>query len=378
MYQAYADCKKNKGATKGVIDFDAKKNKNLIALHNDLVVGIYHPSVSVCFIITKPSVREVFAADFRDRIVHHILVRAIEARFERRFIHHSYACRTGKGIHRALKDVRTSIHTITKHNTCGVFFMHLDVSGFFMSINKDILFKILQKQVKHPALRALAQKIIFHDPTTAFVYHGDPRLKKLVPPHKSLFSVPKGQGLPIGNLTSQFFANVYLNELDHYAKNTLHIKHYFRYADDILFLATTKEELLVWRKQIDSFLKEHLALSLNTQKTKIGLVTEGIDWLGYVIHPTHTLVRKRIVHAAKQKIRYFEHMLAARTEEPDNTLRIYMACSINSYFGFFSHGDTFKLRTHLYDTHFNLLKKYLVPKNPALISFTPMLREEKK
>ena len=359
--------------SEGVRIFDEHRNKNLIALKAQLLSGIYRPGASTCFIVTKPSVREVFAADFRDRVVHHVLVRVIEPRFEKRFIQNSYACRKGKGIHRALKDVRRDIRRVTKNNTLPAFFMHLDVSGFFMSIKKDILFALLQKQVKNSTLRALAQKIIFHDPTTCFIYRGDPRLQKLVPPHKSLFSVPKGQGLPIGNLTSQFFANVYLNELDQFVKHTLQVAHYFRYADDVLILAKTREELPLLRDKIAIFLKDHLALSLNTQKTKIGALKDGVDWLGYVVHPTHTLVRKRIVRAAKQKIAGFEKMLASLDEAPSNALRIQIAASINSYFGFFSHADTFKLRTHLYEKHFVLLHTYLSPTNKKLISFKPIL-----
>ena len=174
---------------------------------------------AACFVITKPKLREIFAADFRDRIVHHILVNYLETIWEPKFIDQSYSCRKKKGAHRTIKDLRRYVGKITKGNTQRAYYLQVDIQSFFVSLKKDILFELIKRHTKNPEILWLAKVIIFHNPTRNYYRKCQPSLFDLIPDHKSLFKVSPDQGLPIGNLTSQFFANVYLNELDQFVKH---------------------------------------------------------------------------------------------------------------------------------------------------------------
>lgn len=247
-----------------------------------------------------------------------------------------------------------------------------------MSLKKEILFKLISKQVKNPELLWLAKIIIFNDPIKNFTSKGDRSLFDKIPSHKSLFYMPKDQGLPIGNLTSQFFANVYLNELDQFAKHHLKAKYYLRYVDDFLLLHCDKNQLKEWRNEIISFLKKHLQLELNLQKQIFQTTDKGINWLGYIVKPRHILIRRRIVKTFKRKLFLFNQTLenySERTiEQGQLSLPLFennpsletiekMLATINSYFGHFKHANTFKLRKHLWEDHFQKLRNYFEPKN---------------
>jgi hypothetical protein len=204
-----------------------------------------------------------------------------------------------------------------------------------------------------------------------------------IPPHKSLFHVPENQGLPIGNLTSQFFANVYLNELDQFAKHNLKVKYYLRYVDDFLLLSHDKKQLKEWRAAIVLFLKERLQLELNFQKQIFQATDKGIDWLGYIIKPDHILVRRRVVKNLKRKLFQYNQILKNYSQkdeggqlllplfanDPPLELIEKILAIVNSYFGHFKHANTFKLRTHLWQNHFGLLKNYIEPIDAHLSYF---------
>jgi hypothetical protein len=353
-----------------------------LKLEEELQNHTYKPGRSICFVVEEPTLREVFAATFRDRVVHHLLYNFLEPIFEPKFIGQSYACRKDKGIHESLKDLQKYLRKITKNYRRKAYFLHLDIRGFFMSLNKEILFRLISNQIKNPELLWLTKLIIFHDPIKNFTSKGDKSLFDKIPPHKSLFHVPENQGLPIGNLTSQFFANVYLNKLDQFAKHNLKVKCYLRYVDDFLLLSCDREQLKQWRAAIVSFLKERLQLELNLQKQIFQATDKGIDWLGYIIKPDHILVRRRIVKNFKRKLFQYNQMLenySCKTEcgqllltlfENDPPLELIekILATVNSYFGHFKHADTFKLRTHLWRSRFQKLKNYIEPKDPDLTS----------
>ncbi len=230
-----------------------------------------------------------------------------------------------------------------------------------MSLKKEILFKIIKKQIKNPDILWLTKQIIFQNPTQDFYQKGDPNLFKLIPNHKSLFKVPKNQGLPIGNLTSQFFANVYLNELDQFAKHQLKIKAYLRYVDDILLIDKDKNKLEFWHKQIDNFLRKKLKLKLHPEKTILNSIYQGINFVGFIIKPNYSLVRRRTAASLKAKLWRFN-----QKPIPKNSLKFeqelnQILSTINSYYGQFKHARTFKLRKSLYQKHFRILKIYLQP-----------------
>ncbi len=344
--------------------------KELLTLSRELQNHIWQPLPSTAFVVTEPKIREIFAANFRDRVVHHLLYNYLVSTWEPTFIFDSYACRKGKGTHRAsVIRLRQFLGKITANGYKQAFYLQADIKSFFTSINHDILFHLIQKYSKNPDILWLTKTIIYHDPTKNPIKKGQLNLFHQVPPDKSLFRIPKGQGLPIGNITSQFFANVYLNELDQFIKHQLKAKYYIRYVDDFVILYQNPKILDKWRKEIDQFLHKNLALMLHPKKQIIQPVQKGIDFLGYIVKLTHILNRKRVVKALKNKLWQFnQNILALNLEHP---IRLWtpelcemfrkILSTVNSYYGLFRHANTYRLRRHLYEKHFGILKIYLIP-----------------
>jgi hypothetical protein len=249
----------------------------------------------------------VFASNFRDRVVHHLLVNILEPIFERRFIYDVYNNRKNRGTHKATKRAKKFMS-----QTPNGYYLQLDIRGFFYHLNKMILMDKIKEGVLWgvdrgivasqdvPNILWLSSKIIFHDPTTNYHFKGDKTKLSLLPPHKTLFKIPKSRGLPIGNLTSQFFANVYMNEFDNYIKRVLKVKRYIRYVDDFVLFDSSKERLIILKKQIEEYLAKELKLSLRDD-SRLKLHTQGLDFLGYIIRPNYILVRRRVVNNFKYK-----------------------------------------------------------------------------
>lgn len=293
-------------------------------------------SRSILFAAKKPKLREIFAADFRDRIVHHILVDYLEKIWEPIFIYDSYACRENKGTHKAIKRLQSFARKITKNGNIRVYYLQLDIKDFFTSIDKDILFSLISKKIESPDILWLAEIVLFWDCTASYIEKGRHSILSQIPFNKSLFGKDNKKGLPIGNLTSQFFANVYLNELDQYVKHTLKCKYYLRYVDDFVILGTDKAELLNIQNQIEKFLLKHLQLKLHPKRRKLQPISNGIDFLGYIVRPKYILVRRRVINNFKKKIRQFQ---AKNTENFKST--------IASYMGHFKHAQAFLLKRSL-------------------------------
>lgn len=329
----------------------------LLKLEKELKNHTYRPGRSICFVVKEPKPREIFAATFRDRIVHHILVNYLEPIWEPKFIDQSYSCRKGKGAHKALRDLRKYIRQASRGNREKVYYLKIDVQSFFVSLRKDILLRLIQKRVKNKEVLRLAKLIIFHDPTRNYYRKSQSSLFDLIPDHKSLFKVGVMQGLPIGNLTSQFFANVYLDPLDQFIKHELKIKYYLRYVDDLLFLSRSREELIKWKNAISNFLQEKLSLKLHPTKQVLGEVKEGIDFVGFVVKPDYVLMRQRIVNNLKNKLWRFNQ----DAEHMDQGKRAQMLSTVNSYYGQFKHAQTWSLRKKIYLKNFGILKNFLHP-----------------
>jgi len=331
IYDCYLKCRKNKRNTINQLAFEIDAEQNVLRLEETLNNRTYQPSRSICFVVDKPKLREIFAADFKDRVVHHILVQHLELTAEPKFIYDSYACRKGKGTHRAVKRLQGFTRSVAENNSTQAYCLQLDVRSFFVTINKDILFSLVKKYTKNEDMIWLAKVIIYNDCTKDCRMTKGKDLLKYIPDHKTLFKQSKNKGLPIGNLTSQFFANLYLNELDRFAKHALKCRYYMRYADDVLILHQDKGQLDRWAKEVGMFLKGTLDLELNIRKTIIRPIANGIDYLGYIVRPFYILVRRRVVNNLKQKIR-------------NNTLN---RPSYMSYLGHFKHADTHKLERHI-------------------------------
>jgi hypothetical protein len=291
-----------------------------------------------------------------------------------------------------------------------------------MSIDKNILYRLIKKQltrqniinkiidrsewnrsttpfksdqlfIKKQTLSDilyLVKLIIFENPTKNYITRGDQKLLKSIPQEKSLLHNPQNKGLPIGNYTSQFFANVYLNEVDQFVKHQLKCHYYFRYMDDFLLLHPNKKLLLKWQKLIAQFLERKLKLHLHPKKQILQSISHGINFLGYIIKPDYILSRKRIVSNLRKKLHYFNKLIDENAspipEEvklqfqtklflPEkNHLLIFTTAkqaqaTINSYYGHFKHANCFKLRKSLYYKYFKELKNYLKPANKNFSHF---------
>jgi hypothetical protein len=300
IYKAYTQCRKNKTNTINALKFEQDVLGNLWELYSVVNAKQYTIGKSLCFLTSSPKLREVFASDFRDRVVHHVLVDVLEPLFERKFIYDVYNNRKGRGTHMAVARAKRYMCQTPKG-----YYLQLDIKGFFYNLDKQILMDKIKKEVLGSSLDVssvlyLAHKIVWHDPTRHYLFKGDKSKLALLPPHKTLFKIPKHKGLPIGNLTSQFFANVYMNDFDNFVKRKLKVKRYIRYVDDFVLFDDSKERLEHLKKEIEQHLAHELHLTLR-EDTKLKRHTEGLDFLGYIIRPDYTLVRQRVVNNYKKK-----------------------------------------------------------------------------
>jgi len=375
LYDAYLGCRRRKRNTINALRFEADLLENLFDLSEALAAGSYQPLRSVCFITQKPKLREIFAADFRDRVVHHLLVPQLERIFEPKFIHDSYACRKGKGTHAAANRLRFFMNKITRGGRLPAWFIQLDIKSFFMSIDRTILLEKIEKHVKDEHLIGLTRRIVNHDCTENFLYKGNPGLQAKVPKNKSLFHVPPNKGLPIGNLTSQFFANVYLNELDQYVKHVLKVRYYVRYVDDCILLDMSRESLLKVRGAIEDYLAGELSLTLKPEMT-LKRVSEGADFLGYIVRPAYVLVRNRVIGNLKTKLHHFRNRIMVQGAVGRNRYAIAylredivreLRQTIASYLGHFKHANAHRLITNLFQKYDYLKDIFSVGKGPRLI-----------
>lgn len=303
LVQAWLDCRKHKRHTASALNFERNIEANLCQLRADLLAGTYKPGQSICFVVTRPRAREVWAADFRDRIVHHLMYNHISPRFYASFIHNSCACIPGRGTLFAAQRLEQSVRSVTQNWSVPAHYLKLDLSNFFVTIKKPKLFTQLAAKLHEPFWLALTRTILFHDPRESFEYRGDPALMQRVPPHKRLTNSPPDTGLPIGNLSSQFFANVYLNALDQFCKHQLGAKHYVRYVDDFILLHNSPQWLNAALARITAWLPQHLGAHLNPTKTILQPVARGVDFVGHVIKPWHRTTRPRAVATAVSRLR---------------------------------------------------------------------------
>ncbi|MFA5086088.1 MAG: reverse transcriptase/maturase family protein [Candidatus Paceibacterota bacterium] len=271
IHLAYLKARRNKRYKKDVLRFSSNLEENLFRIKKDLTDGSYRHSGYKEFVIRDSKKRRIKAPDFRDRVVHHALCNIIEPIFDRTFTFDSYACRKGKGTHRAVKRLK---YFLKKEK--GLYCYKCDISRYFDSIDHGILFSIIQKKIRDEKTLRLIKEII-----------------------GSSFS-REGKGIPIGNLTSQLFANIYLGEFGHFAKNVMREKMCLRYMDDFLFMGRKHRLRVIARKTI-SFLSKKLKLKVNPKKNNIFPADKGIDFLGYVIFNSHILLRKNTVKRFLEK-----------------------------------------------------------------------------
>lgn len=299
-----------------VCQFDFTLENNLIKLRNELVDESYTPLPYHHFIVTDPKTRHIAAPHFRDRVVHHAVVGIIEPLFEKRFITDSYACRKEKGTHFSMKRIKkflTAARTYYGKNT-DIFVLQCDIRKFFSSISWDILLKIIKRRISCPKTFRLIEKIITTHKTyqKSCYFQNKASQMSLFLPDKGnnsdnlldeIVSIKDRRGLPIGNLTSQLFANVYLNELDQFVKHILRIHWYGRYMDDFLFIHPDKQYLKEIKEQVGLFLKDKLKLNLHPHKVSIYNVNQGVPFVGYRIYYDHVLIRGSTLLRSQKRYR---------------------------------------------------------------------------
>lgn len=282
IYLAYKLCRLRKKTSPDQVRFELKLSENLHKLVLDLNLGDYKIGPYRCFILEKPKPREIFAASFRDRVVHHVIVSRLLPLWERKFYDGSFACRKGKGTHAALKYVQKKHASISLGGKKEVFFLQLDLASFFVTINRQILFDLILPTLTDPFLKNLVAQVILHYPTERAIIRSSAQERSLISMGKSLFERDKGQGIPIGNLTSQFGANVYLNSLDHFVSRNLRPESYQRYMDDLLLMDTCREKLLGCIEPIEEWINASRKQSINTSKTVLGSFKDvNMNYLGY-------------------------------------------------------------------------------------------------
>lgn len=352
LYKAYKLAKKNNSKKQYQLAFEFNLEENLIELRDNLISGTYEPLTYTCFIVHHPKMREVFAADFRDRIVHHLFYSYTHVLFERTFIYDSYSCIKKRGTHFGISRLKHHIRSVSMGYTKSCYILKLDIKGYFMSIDKQLLISIcketLNKMANHKSdhdnlkwnqkldfkfIRYLLEKIVKSDPILDCRILGKKNEWKYLPLEKSLFCSQKNCGLPIGNLSSQLFSNIYMNIFDQFIKRELRCRNYGRYVDDAYIVSNSKEELLTILPVISNFLENELKLKLQLRKTKIYDARYGVEFLGAFIKPYRTYVanstKKRISH----KIKYIKK---------DN--KTYLRSSINSILGLLSNYSSYCYR----------------------------------
>jgi len=302
LLTAYYCARKGKTKKWYVKEFEKNLDENLRSLTDDIYNRQYIPSPFNVFVIKDPKIREIFAAVFRDRVVHHLYYNYVHEYFERTFIVDCYSCIKGRGTSYGIDRLRHHIESCSLNYTKPCYILKLDIKSYFVNINRKILLKeVLSKldrfNKKFPSrldlelLIYLSKEIILFDPTLNAIPVGNCSLWGLVPEHKSLYNAPEDCGLPLGNLTSQLFSNIYLNILDQFIiKRILHIKHYGRYVDDFFLVCNSKYVLRKLIPIIENFLKLNLQLQINHGKIIIRNALFGIEFLGAFLKQGRTYI----------------------------------------------------------------------------------------
>ena len=326
-YAAWLKARRGKRPSANQLAFEVRWLDRLLALKTALRTGNWQPARTVSFIVSHPKTREIHAPDFADRVVHHLLVERLEKLYEPVFIHDSYANRKGRGGHAAVDRLQQFMRS---RNGQGCY-LQLDIHNYFNSINRPILYQMLCHRLQQceqraglPAAHALALRSLCHKLLANKVSASmrDPAAAARVPPHKRLANAAPACGIPVGNLSSQFFANVYLNALDQFVKHTLKCRHYVRYVDDFVLLAKDAAQLRVWQAQINEFLAATLGLKCK-DAVRLQPMCQGIDFLGYHVFAGHRRVRPRVVAHCRAKLqdwaaRYVRAAIEGMIINPEN------------------------------------------------------------
>lgn len=329
LFAAWEEFRKGKTSRKDVQEFEWNLEQHIFLLHRDLKTGRYRHGPYSAFTICDPKQRRIHKATVRDRIVHQSIFSVLNPIFEPAFIARSFSCRKGKGTHKAVTALERMLWKASKNHTRRCFALKCDIHQFFASVDHSILLQILGRKIDDERTMQLMKCII-----------------------GSFTTSPRGTGIPIGNLTSQLFANVYLNEFDQYMKHVLKIRHFARYTDDFVIVMEDKAALIDILPSIRSFLQESLQLDLHPRKVTIRTYRQGIDFLGYVLRPHYRLIRTRTKRRMFRKLHMRLEGHAQGIGSAESTEQ-----SLQSYLGVLSHADTYRLRQDLQNQYWLWVQK---------------------
>lgn len=316
LYKGYLQAKRQKRFHSDVLEFTSNLEENLITIQNELIWKTWKPAACRSFIVYEPKKRLITAPAFRDRVVHHSLVAVIDPLFNRKFIANSFACRKNKGTHAAQSCVLKNLRNMNRNGE-KIWVLQTDISKYFASINHNILMSTISRTIRDKEVLWLTDQIIRES--------GFDRV-----------------GLPVGALTSQLFANIYLDQLDHYVVDEMGISPYIRYMDDTLTFSHSKSQLHNVYFSIKDFIENKLALKLNP-KSRIYKASQGIDFCGYRTWAGFTLPRKRNVKRMRRRMKKLCLMCRSGNIETDN-----VRAAWESFMGYMKHCRSFKTRTKIY------------------------------
>lgn len=330
LYFAYLEARKNKRSTTDEHRFELNAMENIVILRDDILNRRYKPTRGIAFITHDPVTREIFAAPFRDRIVHHFLFNMVAEWWDKRFIYDSYSCRKEKGTLFAIKRLQHHINSVSRNGTRKAYVIKLDIQGYFMSLPRKKIYERIswgidlqyvgeEREWLRKLLKYLWREIVFDDPTFKVKRKGS------IHEWDDLFCQPPGQGIVIGNLSSQLISNIYLDQLDRYVTMTLGYKHYGRYVDDF-YVVVSAEELKKALKDIEKiseFLKG-IGLVLHPKKRYIQEVKHGTAFMGAIVYPYAIIPGKRIKNRSYKAL--WKYQIGFGSEE-----------SVVSYLGHLKH-----------------------------------------
>ena len=281
LLEAWQEFLCGKRQRQDVQEFECNLMTNVIALHNKLINFTYWHSGYEAFSVSDPKPRDIHKASVCDRLLHHAIYRQLYPFFDRTFIADSFSCRNNKGTHKAINRFRGMAYKVSKNNNKTVWVLKCDIRKFFANIDHDILKNILVQYIPDKNIIWLLNRVI------------------------DSFEVSKNKGLPLGNLTSQLFVNVYMNEFDQFVKHKLKQKYYIRYADDFVFMSDNKQELISITPKVKDYLGKKLILQIHPNKISLSTLASGVDYLGYVHFPKYRILRtktkKRALHLVNRK-----------------------------------------------------------------------------
>jgi len=352
LHLSYLQARKNKRNTQNQIGFEINQEENLAQLATAIYNRNYTPKPSIAFIIQKPVMREIFAADFSDRVVPHLIYRCIYPFIDKKLINDTYSCRKGKGTLYGINRIKQFIRSCTGNYKQDAYILKLDIQAYFMNMQHQIIYdKVLNLLPKDKpsflgldkaTVLYLLQQTIFNAVTKNCRIKGNRSDWDDLPSSKSLFRYNNNTGLPIGNLISQVFGNVYLNDLDQYIKRKLHIKYYGRYVDDMIFVHQDKQYL----QSIIPLIQDELTrigLLIHPNKIVLEKADKVVLFLGQILKPYRTYIGNRTKNNFYQAIQRINKVLKEVPQFSWEELTQIRAV-LNSYLGALSHANTFLLR----------------------------------